>query len=94
MYNHYDWGGYLEWRLPDRKVSIDGRTWVHPTGYIERSNRVWSARPEWVDDPELAAAGFVVGARAMPLTRALAHDPRFHLAYEDEVAAVFVRNAR
>ena len=26
MYNHYNWGGYLIWRLaPDRKVFIDGR---------------------------------------------------------------------
>lgn len=94
MYNHYDWGGYLIWRLPRWKVSIDGRTWVHASEYIERSNRVWSARPGWQDDPELASAGFVVGARAMPLSAALAADPRFHLAYEDEVASVYVRNAR
>ncbi|MBI5640946.1 MAG: hypothetical protein HZA17_11020 [Nitrospirae bacterium] len=26
MYNHYNWGGYLIWRLgPDRKVFVDGR---------------------------------------------------------------------
>ena len=26
MYNNYDWGGYLIWRLaPERKVFIDGR---------------------------------------------------------------------
>lgn len=94
MYNHYDWGGYLMWRLPERKVSIDGRTWVHPTEYIERSNRVWSAAPVWRDDAELAAAGFVIGAKGMPLCAALASDPRFELAYEDEIAAVYVRAAR
>ena len=94
MYNDYNWGGYLMWRLPQRKVSIDGRTWVHPTEYIERSNRVWSAAPVWRNDAELAAAGFVIGAKGMPLSAALANDPRFELAYEDEIAAVYVRRER
>ena len=53
---------------------------MHPTEYLERSNRVWSARPGWRDDPELASAGFVLGARGLALTEALAVDPRFRLA--------------
>lgn len=91
MYNHYNWGGYLMWRLPDWKVSIDGRSWVHATAYFEHSLRIWRAEPGWREDPELARAGFVVGAQGMPLTAALSSDPRFRLAYEDEVSAVFVR---
>lgn len=93
MFNHYNWGGYLMWRLPEWKVSTDGRSWVHPTEHFERSLRVWRAEPGWQEDPELSSAGFVVAARKLPLTIALSADPRFHLAYEDEVAAVYVRSA-
>jgi hypothetical protein len=71
MYNDYNWGGYLMWRLPQRKVSIDGRTYVHSTDYILRSLRNWRAEPGWDADPELAAAGFVVGSKHWPLTTAL-----------------------
>ena len=91
MYNHYNWGGYLMWRLPDWKVSIDGRSYVHATEYFEHTLQVWKAAPGWEDDPDLSQAGFVVGQRGMPLTAVLADDPRFRLAYEDEVSAVYVR---
>lgn len=93
MYNHYNWGGYLMGRLPQWKVSTDGRSWVHPTEHFVRSLGIWRAEPGWQEDPELSSAGFVVAARKLPLTIALSSDPRFRLAYEDEVAAVYVRNA-
>jgi hypothetical protein len=36
-------------------------------------------------------AGVVIGPVKAPLTQVLRMDPRFQLAYEDKVAAVFVR---
>jgi hypothetical protein len=92
MYNDFNWGGYLMWRLPQHRVAMDGRTHVYSTESILRSVRVWNAEPGWNHDPELAAAGFVVASREMPLTRSLKKDPRFHLAYEDAVSAIFVRD--
>jgi hypothetical protein len=92
IYNDYNWGGYLMWRFPDRKVSIDGRTYVHETGYILHSLQTWGAEPGWENDPELLTAGFVLGSQQMPLTASLKRDPRFRLAYEDGTSAVFVRN--
>jgi hypothetical protein len=29
LFNHYDWGGYLIWRLPDLPVAMDGRANLH-----------------------------------------------------------------
>src|SRR5207249_3388026 len=29
LYNHFNWGGYLIWRLPNLPVAIDGRTNIH-----------------------------------------------------------------
>ena len=91
LFNTYDWGGWLEWRWPDRLVSIDGRTYVHSTEYIARSFRIWNAMPGWREDRELGAAGIVLGASGLPLLAALEGDPRFRRVYRDEVATVFVR---
>jgi hypothetical protein len=56
-----------------------------------RQNFVTSAgRPGWHDDPGLLAAKVVLVNHRMPLADLLFLDPRFRLAYEDPVAAVFV----
>jgi hypothetical protein len=90
LYNDFSWGGYMIWnlRLP---VSIDGRQNLYGDERMDRSTSTWSAEPDWASDPELAAAGLVIGPEGAPLTQALRMDSRFQLAYEDRVAAVFVR---
>ena len=89
LYNTYDWGGYLIWalRMP---VSIDGRAAFYGDKLIGRSFGTWGASPGWAADPELASAGIVIGPASSPLTQLLRLDPRFTLAFEDDVAAVFV----
>ncbi len=91
VYNHLNWGGYLIWRWPDLPVVIDGRTNLHGEERLQRNEDTWHARPGWRDDPELASAGLVIGARSLPLTALLRRDDRFELKYEDALAVVFVR---
>ena len=91
VYNHLNWGGYLIWRWPDLPVVIDGRTNLHGEERLQRNEDTWHARPGWRDDPELASAGLVIGARSLPLTALLRRDNRFELKYEDDQAVVFVR---
>jgi hypothetical protein len=89
LYNDYGWGGYLIWalRMP---VSIDGRAALHGDEQLDRSDATWSAQPDWASDPDLRKAGLVIGPARAPLTQLLRTDPRFELAYEDKLAAVFV----
>jgi hypothetical protein len=94
LFNPYDWGGWLMWRWPDRKVSIDGRTYVHGAAALERSFRTWNAMPGWERDEDLGAAGIVLGGSDQPLMTALEGDPRFRRVYRDDVACVFVRVTR
>jgi hypothetical protein len=90
LYNHYDWGGYLMWRLPNLDVSLDGRNPVHGDARIWQSIRTWGGRPGWASDPELAAAHVVIADVNSPLASLLRTDARFALVYEDRVAAVFI----
>ncbi len=89
LYNHFNWGGYLIWRLPSLPVAMDGRTNLHGEARLLRSVATWSGARDWATDPELSAARLVVGSPDEPLASLLRLDARFELVYEDEVAVVF-----
>ncbi len=90
LYNDFDWGGYLMWRLPRFSVSIDGRGYLYGEKALERSVQTWMAKPGWEEDQQLDSAHTVIANSKLPLASALKYDSRFDLVYEDEVALVFV----
>ena len=90
LYNHFDWGGYLIWSLPDLLVSMDGRTNVHGDQRIERSFNTWSGLRGWESDPDLIKAQLVIGGTDQALTSLMRTDSRFKLVYEDAIAVVFI----
>jgi hypothetical protein len=50
----------------------------------------WNGGPDWSSDPDLKSAGIVIAPVKTALAQLLRMDPRFSLAYQDKVAAVFV----
>jgi hypothetical protein len=90
LYNHFNWGGYLIWALPELPVAMDGRTNLHGDERIERSVNTWAGLRGWESDPELMKAGMVIGAVDHPLTNLMRMDSRFNLVYEDATSAVFL----
>jgi hypothetical protein len=90
LYNDFNWGGYLLWRLPELKVNIDGRTNLYGDRRIARNSATWAGLKGWDTDPELVGANLVVGSIHYPLVTLLRADPRFKVAYEDGLAVVFV----
>ena len=93
LYNDYNWGGYLMWslRMP---VNIDGRGSLYGDQAIDTSSSTWGAGPDWDSDPQLRSANMVIGPAMMPLSQVLRMESNWQLAYEDKVAAVFIRKAR
>jgi len=91
LYNDFNWGGFLIWRLPHLPVVLDGRTNLHGDERILRIGNTWAAGPGWRDDPDLAAAGVILAGAQSPLGGVLVLDDRFQLVYADPVARVFVR---
>lgn len=92
LYNHFDWGGYLIWRLPHLKVSMDGRGHVHGDTRVKQSILAWNGGPHWRDDQDINASEVVIAKKETALTAILRLDPRFRMAYEDEIAVVFDRS--
>jgi hypothetical protein len=91
LYNDFNWGGYLIWRLPHLPAAMDGRTNLHGDERILRFGATFSGAAGWQDDPDLCAAGVVIAPADTPLASLLATDPRFRLVHEDALARVFVK---
>ena len=93
LYNSFDWGGFLIWYMPDRPVSIDGRTDLYGDELGRRFLSTSDGDPSYLTDPYLNQAGVVLLQRELPLATILERDPRFTKIYEDRIATMFVRGA-
>lgn len=89
LFNTYDWGGFLIWKLRE-PVSIDGRAALYGDEAISRSRDTWGGGANWASDPDLQSAGVVIAPHGAALTQLLLLDPHFFVAYKDAVATVFV----
>ncbi|MCS6851840.1 MAG: hypothetical protein NZ700_11805 [Gemmataceae bacterium] len=93
LYNDFDWGGFLIWRLPRLPVCIDGRTNLHGDARLRRNLDVWSNVADPFSDPDLAQARVVLGPATAPLTAQLRQEPDFRVVYDDGLATVLVRKS-
>jgi hypothetical protein len=94
LYNHFNWGGFLIWHLPNLPVSIDSRANVHDDNRVKRTFQTWKGEHDWASDPDLATARLVIAQKDFALTQLLRLDSRFELIYEDDVAVVFIAKDR
>jgi hypothetical protein len=49
MFNPFDWGGYLSFELPQKKVFIDSQGDVYGEAFIRKYEQVVTLRPGWED---------------------------------------------
>ena len=89
LYNDFNDGGYLIWRLPWLPVAMDGRTNVHGDERVAHSSAAWSGKPGWDTDPELVHANIILAARDSTFAALLRLDPRFKIVFEDIQTDVF-----
>ena len=98
LYNAYDWGGYLMWRLfPTYRVFVDGRS--DSPKYFDASTRIENGLPGWQADLDQADVNTLVtrtcfydSGGPQALIDNLVRSPSWTLVFQDEVAVVFVRN--
>lgn len=91
MFNSFNWGGFLIFNLPEYPVSMDSRTDVYGDDGVRLSVATTDALPGWKNNPDLAKANFVIIERYFALASALAHDTDYTLAYQDQIAMVYVK---
>ncbi|MGA2426746.1 MAG: hypothetical protein ABSG07_22320, partial [Terriglobales bacterium] len=95
MFNAYSWGGFLTWYLPEYPVSIDGRLNLYGDEINERYFKVIDGTQRLETDPGFTGARIILLERDSGMLKALTTLPalreQFRVAYQDDVAAVVVR---
>jgi len=92
LYNTYDWGGYLIWRLyPQYRVFIDGRADLYGDAFIEEFLSIYRAQAGWEKQLEHYEVRTVLIQPSALLAQALQQSDAWTKAYEDEIAVIFIR---
>jgi len=95
IFNDFQMGAYLSFRLFPRRLFIDGR--VLDPALVARYTAMKSTPSRWrEEDGRFGFRTVILGnfSRSVrsPLGQALLHDPRWHLAYVDPLAVIFVKD--
>jgi hypothetical protein len=92
LFNSYNWGGYLIWRLyPERLVFIDGRADLYGDELFSEYLEVWKVDSTWSQILDRYQIGIVLCERQAPLATLLTESPSWDLVYDDEIASLFRR---
>ena len=93
IFNDYNWGGYLIWKLyPDRKVFIDGRADVYGDAFICNYLRIYGGERGWREELDRLGIKTVLVEPNATLTTLLREDKGWRTVFEDQQAVVFARN--
>jgi hypothetical protein len=94
MFNSYNWGGYLIYKLwSDYPVYIDGRTDLYDDIFIRRYLNVMAAEDDWQQALEQDGIKLIFIERSSTLAKILRQDSAWSEIYQDEMAAIFSRVA-
>ena len=94
MYNQYGWGGYLAYRFypdPNRRVFIFGEAELMGDPLLNQYNDVQNLRPDWKAILDQYRVDYVIFNKGEALSNVLATQAEWTIAYQDNVAVIFVR---
>lgn len=95
MFNSYNWGGYLIYRLwPDYRVFVDGRTDLYDDAFLREYLNTARTGPGWREPLERYGINLVFIEHDSLLANALREEPGWLEVYRDEQAALFRRVER
>lgn len=92
IFNSYNWGGYLIFKLwPDYPVYIDGRTDLYDDTFIRRYLRVMVADADWEQSLDEDGINLVIVESNSTLAKFLKLNSSWVESYRDDKAVVFSR---
>lgn len=90
IFNHYDWGGYLIWKLyPTVRVFIDGRADLHGDELFKDFADAYQLRDSWSNILDRRNIRTVLVPPASALATGLRANSGWKVSYEDAQAAIF-----
>jgi hypothetical protein len=94
IFNHYTWGGYLVWQLPDNKVFIDGRMdnyKVDQGTLLEEYSQIVRVNEGWQEKFDQHKTDLVLLPPGWPLLNNLVANDEWVEKYRDKDSVVLVR---
>ncbi len=92
LFNDFDWGGFLIFRLtPKTLVSIDGRTQLYGEQILGAYTRTHYILNGWEKFLKSCRPDIVLWPRQSPLAQVLRELPKWRVVYEDKIAVIFER---
>jgi len=93
MFNHYNYGGYLIWKMPDYKVFIDGRLEMYQGKAGEDYITILSGSSGYKDLLEKYKINFFIMNAGEKIVELLVNDSEWKYVYNDRQYVVFVKNS-
>ncbi len=89
IFNHYDWGGYLIWKLyPTTRVFIDGRADLYGGQLLDQFAETYQLKGAWQQTLQRWNIDTVLVPPGSALATGLRSSPGWTVAYEDSQAVV------
>jgi hypothetical protein len=89
IFNHYDWGGYLIWRLyPSTRVFIDGRADLYGQQLLDQFAAAYQFKGAWQQTLQQWNVETVLVPTGSALATGLRNSPGWTVAYEDSQALI------
>ncbi|MFC5459748.1 hypothetical protein [Massilia niabensis] len=93
MFNAYDDGGYLIYRLgPEHKVCIDGRVDVYGDEFFKDHQAMYSGAADWKEKFDRLAIDFAILDNDAPIRQLLLAEGSFREAFRDKRHSVLLRS--
>jgi hypothetical protein len=89
IFNHYDWGGYLIWKLhPNVPVFIDGRADLYGQPLLDQFAETYQFKGAWQQNLKHWNVNTVIVTADSALATGLKSSPGWTTAYQDAQAIV------
>ena len=89
LFNHYDWGGYLIWKLyPSTCVFIDGRADLYGEQMLDQFAETYQFKGDWKKALQDWSIETVIVPPDSALATGLRNSPDWSISYEDKRALV------
>ncbi len=92
MFNDFNWGGYLLYRLwPGQRVFVDSQSDFYGEAFLRTYSSIYTGGSNW--DAELARynVNWIIVPREAGLASAAGANPHWQVAYQDPLAIIFER---
>ncbi len=92
MFNAYNFGGYLIWKLyPEYQVYIDGRADLYGKDFVTNYMDIYTSKPGWEQKLDDDNIDFVFIESDSILAKVLRQSTTWQKSYEDKTSMIFLR---